>query len=80
VSNFWGPLHIIKTNDHVQKGRWSILEHGSGINRDQNPPDTSASKQAAPAGGATAFEMPRLAATWEEFRAATGAKAEGYIA
>jgi hypothetical protein len=74
---------IIKTNDHMQKGRWSILEHGSGINRDQSAPDTSASMQAALKDGATAFEMPRLAATWEEFvqfLAATGAKAEGCIA
>jgi hypothetical protein len=71
---------IIKTNDHIQKGRWSILEHGSGVNREQNGPDTSASKRAALTDGATAFEMPHLAATWEEFRAATGAKAEGCVA
>jgi hypothetical protein len=56
---------IIKTNNQLQKGRWSILEqHGSGINLDQNAPDTST--HAALENGATAFEMPRLAATWEE--------------
>jgi hypothetical protein len=74
---------IIKTNDHRQKGRWSILESGSGINRDQNAPDTSTLKQAVLEGGATAFEMPRLAATWEELVQlldATGAKAERCVA
>jgi hypothetical protein len=70
---------IIKTNDHTQKGRWSILESGSGINRDANAPDTSTSNLEH---GATVFG-PRLAATWEElvqFLDATGAKAEGCVA
>jgi len=70
---------IIKTNNQLQKGRWSILEqHGSGINLDQNAPDTST--HAALENGATAFEMPRLAATWEElnlFLAATGQRLKG---
>jgi len=74
---------IIKTNDHTQKGRWSILESGSGVNRDPTTPDTTTSKQAVLEDGATAFAMPRLAATWEElvqFLNATGVKAERCIA
>jgi hypothetical protein len=74
---------IIKTNDYTQKGRWSIFEGGSGINRNRSARDTSASRQGALENGATAFGMPRLATTWEDLVQildAMGATAEGCVA
>jgi hypothetical protein len=73
---------IIKTNDHTQKGRWSILEHGSGVNRDQAAPIANLG-QSAIEDGADVFHMPRLAATWEQLVKildTKGAQTEGCVA
>ena len=56
---------IIKTNNHAQKGRWTIEGLGSGINAPEDHTDKSA-EYAAMENGSSHFSMPRLAETWEE--------------
>jgi hypothetical protein len=56
---------IIKTNNHAQKGRWTIAGLGSGINEPENDTDKS-SEFAAMEDDSHHFSMPRLAATWSE--------------
>ena len=57
---------IIRTNDHAEKGRWTIAEHGSGINQGPGHFNEVASRQAALEDGSELFEMPRLAQSWDE--------------
>ena len=56
---------IIKTNNHAQKGRWTVEGLGSGINAPEHHTDESA-KYAAMEAGARHFIMPRLAGSWDE--------------
>jgi hypothetical protein len=73
---------IIKTNNHAQKGRWTIEGLGSGINNPENHTDKSA-EFAAMQEGSLHFSMPRLAETWEElisFLNLRGADAHGSTA
>jgi hypothetical protein len=50
----------ISTNDHTQKGRWSMIPLGS-----ENAP-TSPSKSRTLDDGSVVFAMPAIATTWEE--------------
>ena len=56
---------IIKTNDHSVKGRWTIAELGSGINRPSHVVDPGP-HQSVRDDGVELFEMPRLASSWNE--------------
>jgi hypothetical protein len=62
---------IIKTNDHAIKGRWTAIPSGSGINRGDNQ-EVFTSTVAE--GGGTLFQMPRIAASWEELESLLGAE------
>jgi hypothetical protein len=48
---------IIKTNDHTQRGRWSILEHGSGVNYGQGLSGVSPPEQSMPEDAAASFKI-----------------------
>jgi len=74
---------ILKTNDHVQMGPWTVLDAGSGVTQDEAACKASPVERASMDEGATVFKMPRLAASWNElvtFLDATGAKADGCVA
>jgi hypothetical protein len=67
----------MKTNDHRRKGRWSVIDHGSGINAD---PAETAIQSSHSDPDDLHFEMPPVATSWEELRAmlsAMGATAAG---
>jgi hypothetical protein len=59
---------VIKPNNHDTMGRWSMLEHGSGIHRNRAILDTSNPNHSADSTrhDVVAFRMPRIATTWEE--------------
>jgi hypothetical protein len=68
---------IISTNEHVQKGRWSIIPLGS-----DNAP-TSPSEAKTLDDGSVVFGMPTIATTWEELNQlldARGLSAKGCVA
>jgi hypothetical protein len=67
----------ISTNDHTQKGRWSIIPLGS-----ENAP-TSPSQSGTLDDGSVVFAMSTIATTWEEFHqllASRGSSAKGCVA
>jgi hypothetical protein len=70
---------IIKTNNHWTKGAWTKFENGSGYGQpsSQKPPvDLTAD-------GGDAFQMPVIAASWDQFvnlLNASGASAVGCVA
>jgi hypothetical protein len=57
---------IIRTNNHTVKGRWTIAGLGSGINQPLTVEGPSLPREPALADGYDFFEMPKLAASWEE--------------
>jgi hypothetical protein len=59
---------IIKTNDHTVKGRWTIAGLGSGINQTPTVEGPFIPREPALAEGYGLFEMPKLAASWEELQ------------
>ena len=68
---------IVKTNDHRRKGRWSLIDHGSGVNAD---PADAAIQSSHRDPDALHFEMPQVATSWDELQtmlSAMGATAAG---
>ena len=56
---------IIQTNNHTEKGRWTIVPLGSGINLPQSNPLGIKSELAMP-DGYVSFAMPEIATNWDE--------------
>jgi hypothetical protein len=70
---------IIKTNNHSTEGQWTAFEAGSGYGQS---PDAQPTLNLT-ADGVEAFEMPPIAASWQEFVEildASGASAAGCVA
>jgi hypothetical protein len=64
---------IIQTNDHTEKGRWSIIPLGSGINMSERNAMTNKSETSMP-DGYTSFEMPEIAKNLDELNNILGRK------
>ena len=56
---------IIQANNHTEKGRWTIVPLGSGVNLPQSDPGEIKSESAMP-DGYVSFAMPEIATDWDE--------------
>jgi hypothetical protein len=67
---------IVKTNDHRRKGRWNIVDHGSGVNAGSK---AERNRSAQRDREALHFEMPSIATSWDQLQeiiTSCGAKAK----